>query len=145
MSKKSFSQIFAEAEQRDSYWVEGAILDFTKELHNLMKKKGITNAELADKIGTSRSYITKVFRGNANFTVESMIKLTRAVGGNLHVHVTDQEAEVRWVDVFDGGKNKCTISEECSVDEHESPGTTFNWEELLPALKKVELKKHVAV
>ncbi|MCF6178584.1 MAG: helix-turn-helix domain-containing protein, partial [Geopsychrobacter sp.] len=106
MSKGAFKALLKEARKTDSYWVEKAILEFSSELHMLMKSKGTSKTELAAIIGTSPAYITKVFRGNANFTIESMVKLTRALDGRLHFHVSGEEKRTRWFDVIDGGKNR---------------------------------------
>ena len=105
MKYNSFSELFAEAEKKDSYWSKQAALDFTSELYQLMKQRGITKKELAQKLGTSQAYITKVFKGDANFTIESMVRLTRALKGKLSLHVTPQEEKtVNWYRVLDTQK-----------------------------------------
>jgi len=101
---KSFKELFTAAKKRDSYWVEHAILEFTSELYLLMKSKGVTKSELASLLGTSPAYITKVFSGNANFTIETMVKLTRALGGKFHTHVSRDKSTVFWFDLIDGEK-----------------------------------------
>lgn len=96
MSTKTFSQMVKEIESRDSYWKEVAILDFTSALWQLMQSQKISKSDLASRIGTSASYVTKIFQGNANFTIDSMVKLVRAAGGNLHIHVAKEDAHVTW-------------------------------------------------
>lgn len=104
MSKGAFKSFLQDAKKRDSYWIEKVILEFTSELHKLMLENGTTKKELANAIGTSPAYITKVFRGNANFTIESMVKLTRALDGKLSIHVSHKNSKVIWRDVIEGGK-----------------------------------------
>lgn len=99
MPEKSFKALLEDARSRDAFHVEKAILQFTSDLHQLMKNRGFNKADLARTLGTSPAYLTKVFRGDANFTIESMVKLSRALTGQLHLHVAPQEAEVRWVAV----------------------------------------------
>jgi transcriptional regulator with XRE-family HTH domain len=91
---KSFSQLLSEAKKRDSYWVARAIATFTEEFHKLAEQGEISRAELARRLGTSPAYITKILRGNVNFTVETMVRLARAVGGQLQLHVGPQEQEM---------------------------------------------------
>jgi transcriptional regulator with XRE-family HTH domain len=91
---KSFQTLLSEAKKRDSYWVARSISSFTEELHQLAEQRGISRAELARRLGTSPAYITKIFGGDANFTVETMVRLARAVGGQLHLHLSPQEHEV---------------------------------------------------
>ncbi len=102
MSKGAFKSFIKDAKNRDSYWIEKAILAFTSELYKLMRENGITKKEMATIIGTSPAYITKIFRGNANFTIESMVKLTRALDGKLSIHVSHKDSKVIWRDIING-------------------------------------------
>ncbi len=102
MKKESFASLFAAAEKKDSFWTETAILEFTAELYQLLQRKGMTKADLARAIGTSQAYVTKVFRGDANFTIETMVRLTRVLGGRLHIHIAEENAAVRWFDLVPG-------------------------------------------
>lgn len=99
MSKGAFGKFAKEARRRDSYWVEKAIIDFTCDLEGFMKAQGVSKSELARKIDSSPAYITKVLRGNANFTIESLVKLSRAVGGKLHLHVAKEEEAPLWLPI----------------------------------------------
>ena len=104
---KSFGNLFEEAKKDDSYWSEKAILKFSIELHNLMKKRGLSKKDFANKLKKSQAYITKIFRGNANFTIETMIGLTRALDGELSIHVTPKEEKIiNWFKIIDGKKRR---------------------------------------
>lgn len=87
---------------RDSvgYWAEGAILDFTDKLSEIMESQCVSRAELARRVDTSQAYITKVFGGQANFTVETMTKLALALGYRIRVHVAPKGAQTRMVDFY---------------------------------------------
>ena len=86
-------QIIKEAESRDAYWVERAKLDFAVALERRCRASGISNTQLAKKLGTSAAYITKVFRGDTNFTIETMVKLARSAGAALDVKLADESAK----------------------------------------------------
>lgn len=103
---KSFRQLYEKAKQNNSYWVEQAKLEFSIELNRVFKKSGKTQKELAESIGTSQAYITKVFRGDSNFTIETMVKLSRAVGGQIHIHIAPQNAKANWIDVIDSQQSQ---------------------------------------
>lgn len=62
---------------------------FVRDLMDRMDDKGVTQAALAEKIGTSPTYISKVMRGDANFTLETMTKLAMAVDGRINVCIVD--------------------------------------------------------
>jgi len=101
MALKSFKNLLAAAKLRDGYWVEKAKLGFSVELNRLFKHSGMTQSALAEKLATSPAYITKVFRGDANFTIETMVKLARAIEGELQIHIAPKQATTRWIDVME--------------------------------------------
>lgn len=87
LARESFAALFAEAKQHDAYWVADAIYTFTEELHRLAVDAGLTRTELARRLEVSPAYITKVFRGDVNFTIETMVRLARAVGAEVQIHL----------------------------------------------------------
>jgi transcriptional regulator with XRE-family HTH domain len=87
------------ARQRLGYWVQSAKMDFAIALYRLLKEKQVSKTEFAERIGASQAYVTKVFSGDVNFTIESMVKLSRAVGGRLRVEVETAAAEAAFVPV----------------------------------------------
>ena len=108
----SFADLFSRAEAQDSYWTEKAILDFSIELYRLLQKRGLSKKEFAERINKSQAYVTKVFRGDANFTIETMVRLVRALDGELNLHVTaKEEYVVNWLKVMQGGKRLPTINQ----------------------------------
>lgn len=67
------------------YEVAKVELAFTESLETLMQQRGVNKSELAKRIHTSPAYITKILRGSTNFTLETMVKLVRALDGELTV------------------------------------------------------------
>jgi transcriptional regulator with XRE-family HTH domain len=59
-----------------------------------MVAKDMNKAALAQKIGASPAYVSKVMRGDANFTLETMTKLAMAVGGKVQARIVDADAHV---------------------------------------------------
>mgnify|MGYP000588968466 CR=1 FL=1 len=94
----SFKALLEKAKKHDGYWVEKAKLNFSTELNKIFTNKGITQKELATKLNTSPAYITKVFRGDANFTIETMIKLSRAVESELHIQIKPKQVR-DWAEI----------------------------------------------
>ncbi|MDD3915205.1 MAG: helix-turn-helix transcriptional regulator [Bacteroidales bacterium] len=74
------------------FWAEDAKTDFTEEIVRLMEEQGVTKKELAHRLGTSQSYITKVLNENVNFTIESMSKIAFALGGKMKINVIPAHA-----------------------------------------------------
>lgn len=104
MKTNSFVQLFKEAKKQDAFWVADSIYTFTEELHRMAESGGVSRSELAHRLGTSPAYITKIFRGDVNFTVESMVRLARAVGGRLHLHLAPEQHGVRWFHIITSKK-----------------------------------------
>ncbi len=86
---KALSKFFEEAKATDSYWVEDAKLQFAISLEAQRRASKMSYAAIAKKIGSSAAYITKVFRGDTNMTIETMVKLARSTGGRLELSVVD--------------------------------------------------------
>ena len=94
---KSLKAFIAESSKSDTYWVEGAKIKFAVDLEAQLRLAKMTYTALAKKLGTSAAYVTKVFRGDANMTIESMVKLARATGGQLDIRIIENTSAVgRW-------------------------------------------------
>lgn len=93
---KSLKAFLDKAKQSDAYWVEKAKLSFALALERWRRQSGLTNKQLAEKIDSSPAYITKVFRGDTNFTIETMVKLARACNGQLDIRIIEETDASRW-------------------------------------------------
>ena len=89
---RAFKDFFAAARQHAEYWAELAILDFTSALESRMERLNVSRAELAERVGASPAYISKVLNGTTNFTVKSMATLAHALGQRISIRVEDQDA-----------------------------------------------------
>ena len=87
-----FSDLLRSARSRDDYWIEDAIIRFTVQLYSRMK--GMSQEELAQKVGAKQPYIARILKGKNNYTIATMVKLARAVGGQLDIVIRDGEAQV---------------------------------------------------
>ena len=104
MSLERYRDFLDRVETSPVYWHEGAVIEFTEDLQRRMEEQDISRAELARRMGTSRAYITRLLGGDANFTLMTMVKLSMAVGGALHLHISDRQATTRWQDTLPGEK-----------------------------------------
>ena len=91
---KALQAFVEESSKEDSYWIEATKLQFAMALENRRKAAKMTCKAIAESLGFSPAYISKVFRGESNMTIESMVKLARATGGQLVVQIAAAEAEV---------------------------------------------------
>ena len=104
---KNFQEIWKELGSEPGFDAEKKKLEFTTMLYKLMKERNISKKELSKRLNTSQAYITKVFRGDANFTITTMTRLVAALDGELHIHVTPKEQRVTtWFKVIEGRHNE---------------------------------------
>jgi transcriptional regulator with XRE-family HTH domain len=61
----------------------------------MMEANGVSRSELARRLGVSPAYVTKVLRGNINFTLDSIVRLVRAAGGELSLQVAPKARKKR--------------------------------------------------
>jgi len=85
MKARTFPELYRQAEKHDDYWVAGAILDFTEGVVREMERQGVTRTALAQRLGATPAYVTKILRGKVNFTLATMVRLARALDAELHV------------------------------------------------------------
>jgi hypothetical protein len=87
-----YQQLLQQAADSVDYWSHIAMRSFVRDLGQRMEDLGMKRADLARKIDASTAYVTKVMRGDANFTLETMTKLAMAVGGKLDVRIAERDA-----------------------------------------------------
>ena len=99
---KSFGELYAKAELTAGYHAERMAIGFLAELQAQMKARGMSNSDLARAAEVSPAYISKLFRGPSNVSLETVAKLAMAVDCRPHLHLADHKARVRWFDVIHG-------------------------------------------
>jgi transcriptional regulator with XRE-family HTH domain len=84
---KPLESLLARARASRAYETEGVKLEFTEQTVTRMEAMGVTKSALAARLNVAPAYITKVLQGTTNFTLESMVKIARALGTELHVQL----------------------------------------------------------
>ena len=78
-------EIINKEEATTEYWSDIAKLDFACLLNKKIDKKNMTYIELAEKTGISKSYIMRILSGDANFTIDTMVKLIFALNERINI------------------------------------------------------------
>jgi plasmid maintenance system antidote protein VapI len=91
---------FDGVEESVEYMGEHIKVQIAVAIKKAMDEKGINRTSLAKFLNTSPAYITKVLRGDANLTIESMAKFSHALDKCLHLHLTNRDFDVKWVEVI---------------------------------------------
>ncbi|MDR1581526.1 MAG: helix-turn-helix transcriptional regulator [Synergistaceae bacterium] len=94
---KSAYDFWAEELRKPEYWYEKLKSVFSNNFFRLMTEKNIGKAQLAKKIGVSKPYISKILRGDENFTVKTLAKVAFALGCEIDVNFRSmrQSAELK--------------------------------------------------
>ncbi len=67
--------------RKSEIYDEEAVRDeISEQIHQAMAREEVKPAELARRLGKSRAYVTKILQGNANFTIDSLVQIARALG-----------------------------------------------------------------
>ena len=76
----TFDEHTIQARQHPAYWSYLTTLEFTDNLIAEMDAQGVSGAELARRMGTSRAWVSRVLAGECNLTTATMGKLAFALG-----------------------------------------------------------------
>jgi transcriptional regulator with XRE-family HTH domain len=96
-----------------------------------MNKKGISRTTLADKMGVTKSYVSKLLNNGSNVTIKKLLQIGEALGCNVDVsflpreeNIVHQEltTNVVYMDDYKDNKISATFETICSenVDDIES-------------------------
>jgi transcriptional regulator with XRE-family HTH domain len=67
--------------------LENVLYDLTESIDVRMEELSINRSQLADRLGVSRAMVTKMLRGNTNFTVRSLVELGRALECRISIQL----------------------------------------------------------
>ena len=76
--------------------------DFVESLSARMEDLSRSAAQLAEAIGASLPYVSKLLRGEENLTIRSMAKLARATKSVVRIHLAPDGTSTRSIDRADG-------------------------------------------
>lgn len=73
--------------KRDQFEIECDAFIIGEQLKEERRKAGLTQEELAERIGTKKSFISRVERGRADIQLSTLVKLFRGLGRQVRVRV----------------------------------------------------------
>jgi transcriptional regulator with XRE-family HTH domain len=98
-TKRTIKELFNSARQSLGYAVEGVIIDFTEQVIARLDALQINRVKFAEKIESSPAYVTKLLRGDTNFTLESMVKVARALDSEIRVELVPKVPVNVWIEI----------------------------------------------
>jgi transcriptional regulator with XRE-family HTH domain len=67
------------------YRLEKILIQLGEDICRLMQDQQISRADVAERLGVSRAYVTRVLNGNPNLTIKTLLKLSDALGRELAI------------------------------------------------------------
>lgn len=84
-SHADFAGLWRDVEDRASYWENLSRQQFTSSVRAQMRAQGLTQAELAGRLGWKPAQVSRALQGGQNLTLRSMVRICRALGLRLEV------------------------------------------------------------
>ena len=72
-------EMHADLARSESFRIEFLKHEISEKIYRAIENEHVSKAELADRLGTSRSYVTKILQGTANFTLDSLCRIAEAL------------------------------------------------------------------
>ena len=94
------TELFTDFKDDPAYITEHSILDFTEKLELKMKELKVTRAELARRLGVSKPFVTKLFNGNPNMTIKTMVSILHALDCRLYLDMYHKDFELARRPIF---------------------------------------------
>ena len=86
MDKKTFLESKLEHfEGSPDLLAQQLLIDLMEQVVGFMDTQGLRNKDLAEKLGVSRSYVTRLLEGQPNLTVKSLAGLATALGCSVNI------------------------------------------------------------
>lgn len=73
--------------KRDSYELRIKLIQFGQLIKEVRKEKGLTQDELGELIGVTKSQISKLENGTSNMTIGTIFRIFEAMKSEIHFEV----------------------------------------------------------
>ncbi len=80
-------ELFADPEVKRGYDVLELEFSIISQVLQKRLEKGLTQKQLAEKVGTKQSAIARLESGKANPSVSFLAKVSKALGGKLQIYI----------------------------------------------------------
>jgi transcriptional regulator with XRE-family HTH domain len=80
-----YKEAFKRAQKSPEYWTERALLELSRQLVEAMKKLGLTQKALAERIDKKPEFVSRVFSGRHNVTMATAAQIAHALDMHLEI------------------------------------------------------------
>jgi len=93
-----FNKLLEQSKQSPEFRTEKAILGLTEEILAQMERQDVSRTELARRLGKNPAFVTKLLRGDNNFTFDTVVRIARALEMEFVPHLVQDGWQTRWLD-----------------------------------------------
>ncbi len=90
-----YKEAFQQAHRSPAFWTEKAILGITQQIAATMKRLGLSQKAVAEKIDKKATFLSRVLSGQHNVTVETLALLAHAMDMHIEMKLVPNSAENR--------------------------------------------------
>jgi transcriptional regulator with XRE-family HTH domain len=90
-----FKRMLDQYEDDPEYVAEGILIDINEQIVRLMKHLDMNKSQLAEKLGVSNAYVTKLLGGNENLTIKQLVRIVAVLNSRIDVAVAPKNATIQ--------------------------------------------------
>ena len=75
-----FQKKLEESKNGIVFITEGVIIEITEQIALRMKELGLKKKDLAERLGVSKAYVTRLLQGNHNMSIRKLVEVAAALG-----------------------------------------------------------------
>lgn len=87
--------LFTEEERDERYFANALILDASIQLERSLEESGLSQKELAERLGSTESYVSQVLGGGRNVTLKTLGRFAYHLGYSLKLRRSSLSEEKR--------------------------------------------------
>lgn len=111
-----FQKAIQESRKHLAYYQEGLLIEIAGRVVEAMENRGITRSELARRLDVSPAYVTKILRGHANLSLESLAKIAFALDFKWECILMPKDAKIGLLSFTDEtGKSAICAVEKATI------------------------------
>lgn len=137
--RKWFKDLLDEFKDDVDFISEGKIIDITEKIVARMEEINITRKQLAERLNVSKAYITKMLRGNINFTLKTLVALGKVLDCDMQIDFSPKGSS-RYV--FHCHVNQQMKITNDTIEKHQPVNKSFNQD---VSIKSQDMKGEINV
>jgi transcriptional regulator with XRE-family HTH domain len=98
----SLMQTVGDLVRTDELAIERAKVKVAETIFCAMREREVSKAELSRRLGKSRSHVTQILRGDANFTLDSLVRISTALDSQLQIGLVPNRISAHWSQLYKG-------------------------------------------